>query len=194
MNSAVAGIASKYGSAPLEFIAPRTASRSAVALPAAAGYRPCSAVSRDGVAAVAGFQKRQTLLASHECGITPRSSGAPTAGHQARSGGTLYIFANRARAPHRWCRLNSNVMPHTKHLSRALFRFGRQHRRTEDKTRAAVATTKSMCPQATAASSASKQADKATRGYPSTHHDQTWHDPPREVKSSQCQRCRGGHE
>ena len=36
-------------------------------------------------------------------------------------------------------------MPHTKHLSRALCRFGRQHKRTEDKTRAAVATMKNPC-------------------------------------------------
>ena len=48
-------------------------------------------------------------LAGTVQGLTPRSSGAPTAGRQARSGGTRYIFASRARASHRWCRLNSNV-------------------------------------------------------------------------------------
>ena len=45
----------------------------------------------------------------HPCGLTPRSSRAPTACHAGPAGGTLYIFANRARAPHRRCRLNSNV-------------------------------------------------------------------------------------
>ena len=109
MNSAVAGTASKYGSAPLEFIAPRTASRWAVALPAAAGYRPCSAVSQDGVGSVAGPQRRQLLFTAHECGITPRSSGAPTACHQRPAGGTRYIFATRALASCRRRPLSSNV-------------------------------------------------------------------------------------
>ena len=36
---------------------------------------------------------------AHECGLTPRSSGAPTAGHQARSGGTRYIFASPGWRP-----------------------------------------------------------------------------------------------
>ena len=48
-----------------------------------------------------------------ECGLTPRSSRAPTAGHAGPVGGTRYIFANRARASHRWCQLSSNVSPHT---------------------------------------------------------------------------------
>ena len=43
------------------------------------------------------------------CCLTPRSSRAPTAGHQARSGGTRYIFASPGLASHRRCRLNSNV-------------------------------------------------------------------------------------
>ena len=41
--------------------------------------------------------------------LTPRSSRAPTACHAGPAGGTRYIFATRARASHRWCRLNSNV-------------------------------------------------------------------------------------
>ena len=45
---------------------------------------------------------------AHRC-LTPRSSRAPTAGHQARSGGTRYIFASPGLASHRRCRLNSNV-------------------------------------------------------------------------------------
>ena len=52
--------------------------------------------------------QRSTLL-HRQCGLTPRSSRAPTAGHQARSGGTRYIFASPGLASHRWCRLNSNV-------------------------------------------------------------------------------------
>ena len=41
--------------------------------------------------------------------LTPRSSRAPTASPQARSGGALYIFASPGLATHRRCRLNSNV-------------------------------------------------------------------------------------
>jgi hypothetical protein len=42
-------------------------------------------------------------------GLTPRSSGAPTAGHQARSGGTRYIFASPGLASCRCRPLSSNV-------------------------------------------------------------------------------------
>ena len=42
-------------------------------------------------------------------GLTPRSSGAPTAGHQARSGGTRYIFASPGLASYRCRPLSSNV-------------------------------------------------------------------------------------
>ena len=48
-----------------------------------------------------------------ECGLTLRSSGAPTAGHQARSGGTRYIFASPGLASCRCRPLSSNVSPHT---------------------------------------------------------------------------------
>jgi hypothetical protein len=44
--------------------------------------------------------------------LTPRSSGAPTAGHQARSGGTRYIFASPGLASCRWRPLSSNVRQH----------------------------------------------------------------------------------
>ena len=50
--------------------------------------------------------------AAVQCCLTPRSSRAPTACHAGPVGGTRYIFANRARAPHRRCRLNSNVRHH----------------------------------------------------------------------------------
>ncbi len=43
------------------------------------------------------------------CGLTPRSTGAPTAGHQARPGGTRYIFASPGLAPRRRCPVSSNV-------------------------------------------------------------------------------------
>ena len=52
-----------------------------------------------------------SFSAAVQCCLTPRSSRAPTACHAGPVGGTLYIFANRARAPHRWCWLNSNVRP-----------------------------------------------------------------------------------
>jgi hypothetical protein len=48
---------SSYKPRPRALAAPRSASRRFVALAAAAEYRPCSAVSRDGVAFVAGQQK-----------------------------------------------------------------------------------------------------------------------------------------
>ena len=44
--------------------------------------------------------------------LTPRSSGTPTAGHQARSGGTRYIFASPGLASCRRRPLSSNVRPH----------------------------------------------------------------------------------
>ena len=48
-------------------------------------------------------------LVMRQRGLTPRSSGAPTAGHQARSGGTRYIFASPGLAPCRRRPLTSNV-------------------------------------------------------------------------------------
>ena len=50
------------------------------------------------------------------CCLTPHSSGAPTAGHQARSGGTRYIFASPGRASCRRRPLSSNVRPHPHNL------------------------------------------------------------------------------
>ena len=44
--------------------------------------------------------------------LTLRSSGPATAGHQARVGGTRYIFTAPGLASHRWSRLTSNVRPH----------------------------------------------------------------------------------
>ena len=49
---------------------------------------------------------------SAQCCLTPRSSGAPTAGHQARAGGTLYIFTGPGLASCRRRPLSSNVGLH----------------------------------------------------------------------------------
>ena len=54
-------------------------------------------------------QVLQRRVTSACCGLTPRSSGAPTAGHQGPVGGTRYICANRALASYRRRPLNSNV-------------------------------------------------------------------------------------
>ena len=48
-----------------------------------------------------------------QCCLTPRSTGAPTAGHQARAGGTLSIFTGPGLASRRWRPVTSNVRPHT---------------------------------------------------------------------------------
>ena len=47
---------------------------------------------------------------THRC-LTPRSTGAPTAGHQARAGGTRYIFACPGLAACRRLPVSSNVRP-----------------------------------------------------------------------------------
>ena len=52
-----------------------------------------------------------------ECGLTPRSSRAPTARRQGPAAGTRYIVCVRALAPSRRVRLSSNVRPHARHLS-----------------------------------------------------------------------------
>ena len=51
-------------------------------------------------------------------GLTFRSSGAPTAGHQRPAGGTRYIFAVRALASYRRRPLSSNVRPRRIHRAR----------------------------------------------------------------------------
>ena len=57
------------------------------------------------------------------CGLTPRSSGAPTAGHQARSGGTRYIFASPGLASCRRRPLSSNVRRRVRGVSLRLHRW-----------------------------------------------------------------------
>ena len=56
------------------------------------------------------------LESAKGCGLTLRSSRAPTAGHQGQPAGTVYIVRWLALASHRWCRLTSNVRPHTSDL------------------------------------------------------------------------------
>jgi hypothetical protein len=59
-----------------------------------------------------------------QCCLTPRSSGAPTAGRQARSAGTPSIFCGPGPASHRRCPLTSNVRPHWHHWWRATILSG----------------------------------------------------------------------
>ena len=56
--------------------------------------------------------KIQLLAACAGCGLTPRSRRGPTASHQARAGGTGYIFTGPGLASCRWSRLSSNGRPH----------------------------------------------------------------------------------
>jgi len=56
------------------------------------------------------------LRGANRC-LTPRSRRGPTAGHQARSGGTRYIVASPGLAPRRRPRLTSNVRRHKRDKS-----------------------------------------------------------------------------
>ena len=53
-------------------------------------------------------RKSETECSAVRRCLTPRSSGAPTAGHQARSGGTRYIFASPGLASCRRRPVSSN--------------------------------------------------------------------------------------
>ena len=64
-------------------------------------------------------RKSETECSAVRRCLTPRSSGAPTAGHQARSGGTRYIFASPGLASCRWRPLSSNVSPITRFMRAA---------------------------------------------------------------------------
>jgi len=55
--------------------------------------------------------RRRSRLSRAERGLTPRSRRGPTASHQARATGTVYIFRGPGLASYRWSRLNSNVRP-----------------------------------------------------------------------------------
>ena len=88
--------------------------------------------SAERAASAAGHEEQPCLprpaasARSAQRSLTPRSSRAPTACHAGPAGGTRYIFATRARASHRWCRLNSNVRPHTKCSPTFVASFGTQ--------------------------------------------------------------------
>ena len=73
---------SSFKSAPLSSIAPRLASRWTVALTAAAEYRPCSAVSRDGDASVARHEQSTRLFCRQM-----RARHNPSLNHRTRYGG-----------------------------------------------------------------------------------------------------------
>jgi hypothetical protein len=81
IKSAVPSHSSSYRPTPLVFTAPRAASRWSVAFTAAAEYRPCSAVSRDGDASVARPQKFTS-----SCGQIPARHN-PSLNHRTRYGG-----------------------------------------------------------------------------------------------------------
>jgi len=51
-----------------------------------------------------------------ECGLTPRSSGAPTAWRLARAA-VLFIIYRAGQAPHRRCPFNSHVRQHREALA-----------------------------------------------------------------------------
>jgi hypothetical protein len=73
---------SSFKSAPVSFIAPRTASRWAVAFTAAAEYRPCSAVSRNGDASVARHEQSTRLFCRQM-----QARHNPSLNHRTRYGG-----------------------------------------------------------------------------------------------------------
>ncbi|CAD5373036.1 hypothetical protein RA210_U280011 [Rubrivivax sp. A210] len=63
------------------------------------------------ICALPALREMELASNSAKCGLTPRSSGAPTAGHQARPGGTRYIFTSPGLASYRRRPLSSNVRP-----------------------------------------------------------------------------------
>jgi hypothetical protein len=76
---------------------------------------------------VARFWPVHNHSPSSKRGITPRSTGAPTAGHQRPVGGTRYIFTARALASCRRRPVTSNVMPRSNTVRRHCLRFQGQH-------------------------------------------------------------------
>ena len=71
-----------------------------------------------------GFGRRSIGAHRAQRCLTPRSRRGPTAGHQARSGGTRYIFASPGLASCRRRPLSSNVRPHRKTPREPSARFG----------------------------------------------------------------------
>ena len=96
--------------------ATRRARRCTLACPAAAEYRYCCISCRDGLPTRHIINTRVVSRKPVVPGLTLRSKGAPTAGHQGPPAGTVYIFCRRALASR--CRrpLSSNVRPRNSHL------------------------------------------------------------------------------
>ena len=65
-----------------------------------------------------------STVTARSAGLTPRSSGAPTAGHQGPVRGTVYIFSARALASCRRRPLSSNVRPRESSSLRFSIRLG----------------------------------------------------------------------
>ena len=63
-----------------------------------------------------GHAQPPSHSAPKKCGLTRRSRRGPTASHQARAGGTLYIFTGPGLASCRRSRLNSNVRRQSERL------------------------------------------------------------------------------
>ncbi len=75
-----------------------------------AEYRDCSCCSASSQSESAVCNLPLPVSTAHG-GLTPRSSGAPTAGHQARACGTPSIFTGPGLASCRCRPLSSNVRP-----------------------------------------------------------------------------------
>ena len=141
--------------------------------------------------------------------LTPRSSGAPTAGHQARSGGTRYIFASPGLASCRCRPLSSNVRQHKVRIVRphgreqaATKRLRRGDGRRDLKltrhevTRRTVAGNKSQelsnegraqnPPPKASHESLSVSAETAVRNFENTHAEVGWGRKPMLEVRSQC--------
>jgi hypothetical protein len=73
------------------------------------------------------FRPAHNPSPSSKRGITPRSTGAPTAGHQRPVGGTRYTFTVRALASCRRRPVTSNVMPRGNTVPVHCLRFHSQH-------------------------------------------------------------------
>ena len=91
--------------------ATRKARRCTLACPAAADYRHCCFSCRDGLPPWHIIKTRVVSREPVVPGLTLRSRRGPTASHQARATGTVYIFCGPGLASCRSSRLNSNVRP-----------------------------------------------------------------------------------
>ena len=91
-----------------------SAMQKALACAADAEYRDCSCFSASRRAKWQTYRKDKLHRPCQQCCLTPRSRRGPTASHQARAGGTRYIFTGPGLASCRRSRFNSNVRPHSR--------------------------------------------------------------------------------